>query len=71
MPPRVVVSETYLNYYSPAFIPLLSTFQRSFNFKARFQISSRNMASALNLQTKVKLNSGYEIPLLGYGLWQT
>lgn len=29
------------------------------------------MASALNLQTKVKLNSGYEIPLLGYGLWQT
>lgn len=29
------------------------------------------MASSLTLQTKIKLNSGHEIPLLGYGLWQT
>lgn len=29
------------------------------------------MASSFTLQSKVKLNSGHEIPLLGYGLWQT
>ncbi|KAJ9150769.1 2,5-diketo-D-gluconic acid reductase A [Pleurostoma richardsiae] len=29
------------------------------------------MAGALTLQTKIKLNSGHEIPQLGYGLWQT
>lgn len=26
---------------------------------------------AITLQSKFKLNSGYELPLLGYGLWQT
>ncbi|KAF3763539.1 putative aldehyde reductase [Cryphonectria parasitica EP155] len=29
------------------------------------------MASALSLETKIKLNSGHEIPLLGFGVWQT
>lgn len=29
------------------------------------------MASQLNLQSKVKLITGHEIPRLGYGLWQT
>lgn len=29
------------------------------------------MASKLSLQSKVKLSSGYEIPQLGFGLWQT
>ncbi|TDZ18790.1 putative oxidoreductase [Colletotrichum sidae] len=29
------------------------------------------MASSLNLQSKIKLNNGYEVPVLGYGLWKT
>ncbi|KAJ9199157.1 hypothetical protein DTO166G4_4908 [Paecilomyces variotii] len=29
------------------------------------------MASSLDIQTKYKLNSGYEIPVLGYGVYQT
>lgn len=29
------------------------------------------MASSLTIDSKVKLNSGHEIPLLGYGLYQT
>lgn len=36
-------------------------YTRNHNFKAV-------MASSLDIQTKYKLNSGYEIPVLGYGV---
>lgn len=52
-------------------LSFFAKFNRLAALNPNLHTSSRTMASTLNLQTKVKLNSGHEIPLLGYGLWQT